>query len=361
MITSKHLIVSDADTASVLTSLRSGELSGGGPLVREYEAALADWFGCSHAIACSSGTAAIYIALAAIGVCQGDEVIVPPTAPAMTALPVLALGATVRFADIRPAGFGLDPADVERTMTARTKAVIEVPMWGYADNIEELRELCSGSRIELLEDASQAHGSMAGRRLAGTGVAIGAFSTHARKLLATGEGGFLLTDAAEHARPAQRLRGLGQSDGGGEAFGDQFGLNFKLPGILAAMGLTQLARLGQRVRDRNAVADRWLAALGDLPDVEIVPRPRVHNCYGLAITVPARLRGRIDDALADCGVLTDTKAYSYRPLNEAPLFATRQRCKNALALIDGLIVLPCHEGVTGSVIDKSVSAMAGCG
>jgi perosamine synthetase len=357
VITSKHVLVGEAESDGVARCLKNGEISGGGPVVREYETALCAAFGPAHAVACSSGTAAIYIALRVLGVGRGDEVIVPPTAPAMTALPVLALGASVRFADVRPGGFSLDPEHVAAKLTPRTKAVIEVPMWGYAADLSELRGRCESVGAGLVEDASQAHGSQAAGKPAGTQATIGAFSTHARKLIATGEGGFLLTDHEEHFRHAQRVRSLGQSDSGDEAFGEHFGLNFKLPAILASIGLAQVARLEQRIAARNAVAQTWLKALADLPGLEVLDRPQVHNCYGLAVRVPARLRTRYDDALASAGVLTDTRAYRYRPLNEAPLFRADQDCPVAAALVDELIVLPCHEGVADSVIEQSRSAL----
>jgi dTDP-4-amino-4,6-dideoxygalactose transaminase len=353
------MVFGAAEAAGVMRCLKAGTLSGGDQIGQDYEAALCAAFDAPHAVACSSGTAAIYIALSALGVGRGDEVILPPTAPAMTALPVLALGASARFADTRPGGFGLDARDVERRMTARTKAVVEVPMWGYASDLGDLRDRCLAAGVALVEDAAQAHGSAAAGRSAGTGVTVGAFSTHARKLIATGEGGFLLTDCPDLTRAAQRIRSLGCSDGGGEAFGERFGLNFKLPGLLAAVGLAQVQRLRHRVAARNAVADSWLAALAEVPGVTVVPRPEVHNCYGLAVQVAAGARRRLDDALGASGILTDTKAYRYRPLYEAALFPARPDCPHAAALVDELIVLPCHEGVGLPVIERACRVLAG--
>lgn len=358
MISSKHVLIGETESANVLACLASAELSGNGPEIEQYEAALCGEFGSPHAIACSSGTAAVYIALAVSGVGRGDEVILPPTAPAMSALPVLALGASVRFADTLPGAFGLDPEDVAGRLTPRTKAVVEVPMWGYAGDLEPMLAVCRAAGVAVIEDAAQAHGSRVDGSAVGTRTGVGAFSTHARKLMTTGEGGFLLVRDGEVAAAAQRLRGFGQSPAGGEAFGDRFGLNFKLSSVLAAIGRAQTAALRQRVAARNVVAARWLEALAGVPDAEPVRRPEVHNCYGLAVTVPERARSAIDEALAAAGVITDTRAYRYRPLNEARLFRDDTDCKSATKLIDRLVVLPCHEGVDERTIETACEAIA---
>jgi len=117
-LSTKHVVAGDAEVQAVTGALRGGDLSGNARLVGDYERALSKWFGTRFALACSSGTAALHLALLTLGVGVGDEVIVPPTAPAMTALPVLAVGARPVFADTRsPASFALDLADVDRKRT----------------------------------------------------------------------------------------------------------------------------------------------------------------------------------------------------------------------------------------------------
>jgi perosamine synthetase len=361
LISSKYVRIGQAEADNVRHCLEAEELTGNGPEVLRYEAALCAEFESPHAIACSSGTAAIYIALAALGVGAGDEVILPPTAPAMTALPVVALGAAVRFADTLPGAFGLDPGDLADKISTRTKAVIEVPMWGYGGDLEPVRGVCRSAAVELIEDAAQAHGSYVGGRPVGARTTIGAFSTHARKLITTGEGGFLLVQDRDLAVAAQRLRGFGQSAGGGESFGDRFGLNFKLSSILASVGRAQVARLRERVAARNVIASQWLGELAGITGLRLVDRPEVHNCYGLAVRVPEQARDAIDKALAAAGLITDTHAYRYRPLNEAPLFKSTKNCQHAVEFIDELIVLPCHEGVTAKMIETACGILASGG
>lgn len=147
-LSTKHVVTGDAEAQAVTSAVQGGDLSGNARLVGDYERALAHWFGARFALACSSGTAALHLALLALEVRAGDEVIVPPTAPAMTTLPVLALGARPVFADIRSsASFALDVVDVDRKRTARTKAVVSVPMWGYPADDGELAEACTPRRL----------------------------------------------------------------------------------------------------------------------------------------------------------------------------------------------------------------------
>jgi perosamine synthetase len=371
-LSTKHVVTGDAEVQAVTSAVQGGDLSGNARLVGDYERALAHWFGARFALACSSGTAALHLALLALEVGAGDEVIVPPTAPAMTALPVLALGARPVFADTRSsASFALDVVDVDRKRTARTKAVVSVPMWGYPADDGDLAEACRLWGLPLIEDAAQAHGTRLDRdgRLAGTQGAIGCFSTHARKLVCTGEGGFVLTgDPAVAARLA-RLRNLGQParldaplalpTG---AFGEGFGLNYKLGALPAALGLAQLDRLAGRLQARRQVARRLLARLSDVPGLAPLPIPAGArpNHYALVLQVNHGDATLVARALAAEGVISDTVRYGYRPLYRLPVFSafapSAPFCPNAEALCASIITVPCHEGLTADDERRVVAA-----
>jgi dTDP-4-amino-4,6-dideoxygalactose transaminase len=267
MLTTKHAVLGDAEIEAIAAAVRSADLSGTSVLVSRYEADLAHWFGVRFAVACSSGTAAVHLALMATGVQAGDEVLVPATAPVMTALPVLALGAKPIFVDVADAtSFQLNLADAERKRSGRTRAVISVPMWGYPADGQELVQACRSWDLPLIEDAAQAHGSRLDGRYLGTAGVIGAFSTHMRKLVSTGEGGFCLTDDDQVADRLRELHDLGRpadvADGG---FGERFGLNYKLTGLAAAVGTVQLQRLPGRLARRREVAERLSGGLVGVP------------------------------------------------------------------------------------------------
>jgi perosamine synthetase len=348
-VDTKHVVVEDLDEHAVVSALRDCNLSGGADVVATYEQRLAQHFGVAYAVACSSGTAAIHLSLLALGISTDDEVIVPATAPVMTALPVLAVGARPVFVDTTDVdSFALDLSHVERSLTNRTRTVVSVPMWGYPADGPELVAACRRWGLALIEDAAQAHGAMLGRRPLGTQGAIGAFSTHARKLICTGEGGFCLTDDHQLAERLTRLRNLGKGENG-EGFGTAFGLNYKLAGIVAALGVAQLTRLDTRLALRRRIAARLTAAIGEIPG--IAPFPVRHgglaNAYALLVTSDRTGSRALARELRDAGVVSDTVRYRYRPLYRTPVFGAfaGAACPNAEQLCMTLHTLPCHEGV----------------
>ncbi len=358
-LSTQHVLVGWREIRAVIEAARNRDLSGNADIVGTYEQALARCFGSPHAVACSSGTAAIHLALLALDVATGDEVIVPATAPVMTALPVLAVGARPIFADVAsPHTFALDLRDVGDKITRKTCAVISVPMWGYPSDGPELVAACRRWEVPLIEDAAQAHGTtLEGRRL-GTQGLIGTFSTHARKLICTGEGGFCLTDDLNLAARLSQLRSLGRA-AEARGFGGAFGLNYKLPALSAALGLTQLTRLDQRLATRRRIAGRLTGALGDIPGIDLFP---VHpygsaNFYAMLITAAPDRASQLGQALLAEGVESDTLRYDYRPLYEAPIFrngTSATLCPNAERLCSTLLTLPCHEGVITADIDRIV-------
>jgi dTDP-4-amino-4,6-dideoxygalactose transaminase len=371
IIRNKFVLTTACERDAVATVLDGKTLSGTSPLIAEYEAALANLFGAPHAVACSSGTSALYAALLALGVNPGDEIAVPPTAPVMTVLPVLALGARPLFVDTAGSNrFGLSAESLSRALTVRTKAVVVVPMWGYPSWEKDVEELCRHKGIPILEDAAQAHGSMTRGAHAGTLGTLGCFSTHERKLICTGEGGFVLARDREldgrlreiclFGRQIIARKGFEQYAG---KFGVAFGLNLKLNSLAAAVGMCQLPRLEERISVRTRNAARLREGLGKiqwLSEFFVDPADRP-NYYSIVFEVdPAAGSGRKAGAvLAEAGIVADTFEYDYMSLYELPIFRDFARpCPNAEELTDRAIALPTHEGLTADDIDYMISIIA---
>ncbi|HUY47904.1 MAG TPA: DegT/DnrJ/EryC1/StrS family aminotransferase [Streptosporangiaceae bacterium] len=201
------------EAAAIKEVLASGILSGGAQVVADYEAALADRFGAAHAIAVSSGTSALHAVLHVLRVGPGTEVMVPATAPLPTAFPILTAGAAPVIVDVADGTLGLDPDDVARKLTARTVAALSLPLWGYPAAVTPAAQVLTEAGVPIIEDAAQAHGTRIGGRRAGTLGLAGCFSTHDRKLLSTGEGGFILTNDDAIAEKAQTYTRLGHLTG----------------------------------------------------------------------------------------------------------------------------------------------------
>ncbi|MFC0532060.1 DegT/DnrJ/EryC1/StrS family aminotransferase [Phytohabitans kaempferiae] len=357
-----HVIIDDTDHAAIRAVLDTRDLSGTASVVADYETALADWFGTNHAVACSSGTAALHLALLALDVGAGDEVIVAATAPVMTAMPILAIGATPIFADTATAtSFALDLDDVATKITARTRAVIAVPMWGYPADGPDLANACHGWGIPLIEDAAQAHGTLVAGRYAGTRATIGTFSTHNRKLVCTGEGGFCLTTNPAIARRLRELRNIGKRPG--EGFGATFGLNLKPNALAAALGLTQLGRLATRLEHRRATlhaVTEHLASVGGLHPFPIRADGRPNGYAAVFTTTTTGLAEPVGRRLAAAGITSDPLRYRYQPLYHTPALARHApptMCRNAEQLAATLVTVPCHEGVGPPDLDRVAAAL----
>lgn len=359
----KHVQLGDDELHAVRNTLLTADLSGNAEVVGRYEQELADWFNAQFAVACSSGTAAIHLSLLALGVGRGAEVIVPATAPVMTALPVLAVGAVPVFADVtHPATFALDLADVANKLTPRTKAVIAVAMWGYPADGPELGRACRDWCVPLVEDAAQAHGTSLSGRYVGTQGMIGTFSTHARKLICTGEGGFCLTDDPALADRLRELRNLGQPPGG--EFGAGFGLNYKLPALAAALGRVQLSRLTSRLARRHLILGKLTTMACEIIGLEPFPIPHgaKPNGYAALFTAEPDLASNIMHRSHAAGIESDVLRYNYRPLYRTPVltrYAPPQQCHNAERLVATLLTVPCHERVATDELARIGAAWRG--
>lgn len=342
------------DLAQLNAVLSTKKLSGTSDAVGRYETELAHYFECSHAIALSSGTAALIASLFVAGVDERSEVIIPPTAPIMTALPVLALHATPVFCDTEISGFGFDLNSVICSVTSRTKAVITVPMWGYPFDVSGLARFCDQNEICLIEDAAQAHGSKILDRYVGTMGRIGCFSTHDRKLLSTGEGGFILTN---DRAMADRIRCFVQF---GMMGGVDFGLNYKLSGLQAAIGISRLPLIDAQIATRTKNAERIASTLGSSGFEALrVEEKYTANFYALVLRRKdfGPVTSRTLSGLKKYGVPSETVRYDYRPLYDyAILRKFRTVCPNSEKTINSIVTVPVHPGLS----DQDISTIIEC-
>lgn len=349
------------DFASITRAMAELELSGSAKIVVEYEKSVAKKFGVLECVGVNSGTVSIYAALMVLGVHAGDEVIVAPTAPIMSALPIVHLGAIPVYADVTAEpGFGFDPRALEAAIGPKTKAILCVPLWGYPMDMDATMAVANRHNIPVVEDVAQSHGSTWKGKYLGTFGAIGCFSTHERKLITTGEGAFLLTNSKVLADGLRVVSRYGIENGLG---GHRFGSNFKLGAIPAALGLSQLGKLDRKIAMRKKVADGLrarLLTLGWLKEHLVDPRC-VHNGYSLVyqVTDPTIDVEKLGAAMESKGVVSDSWRYKYRPMYELPLFQPyASECPNAETQIPQTITIPCHEGLTEEDIDYIADIVA---
>ncbi|MFI9009399.1 DegT/DnrJ/EryC1/StrS family aminotransferase [Actinosynnema sp. NPDC053489] len=253
-----------------------------GPKVAAFEDAFARRVAALHAVATSSCTTALHVALHVLDVREGDEVVVPSLSFIATANAVRYCGATPVFADVEEETGNLSAATVEAVLTERTRAVILVHQGGVPADVDGIRALCAPRGVAVVEDAACAAGSTYRGVPVGADAEVAAWSFHPRKLITTGEGGMLTTNRADWATRARRLREHGMSvsaaerHAGGGAVVESYletAFNYRMTDIQAAVGLVQLSKLDAIVRRRRELAARYHELLADLPGLRPVRDP----------------------------------------------------------------------------------------
>jgi len=336
-----------AEPGALAGVLRHGTLSGGAPVVAEYETALAARFETAYAVAVNSGSSALYATLAMLGCGPGRSVALPSLAPLPTVLPVLALGARPLLIDNQPGGLAMDAEDLAAKIRSDTVAVITVPLWGYPADTAHLRPVLAAHDAQLIEDAAQAHGTISAGKLAGTAGIAGCFSTHDRKLLATGEGGFILTSDPGLHEAVEAFTRLGHLRGNAAA------VNFKLAAPLAAIGLARLPGLDEQIRKRTANARILLEAARGItlaePRYESGGIPNYYSLVLLASGDPVPTAA----AFTAAGLPPDSVRWGYRPLHQRPLLAEYAGpCQHAADLARRALHLPVHPGLTRQQVES---------
>lgn len=334
------------EIGAVVRVLESGMIAQG-PEVDAFETEFADAVGGLDAIAVSSGTAALEIALEALGIGPGHEVIVPAFTFIATAATVARAGATVRFADIDQYTFCLDLDSVERVVNPRTRLVIPVDLFGYPAPTTDI-EAIVGPRVGVLEDAAQAHGARRGQQpVGGSGTAT--FSFYPTKNMTTAEGGMIVTDSPDLAERSRLIRNQGMS--GTYAY-ETLGTNLRMTDVGAAMGRVQLGRLDAFVARRAEIAARYSCELIDL-ELPTEPAGGAHAwaCY----TIRHPRRDELQAHLADSGVAT--RIYYPEPLNRLPLFESDDRCPVSESASQTVLSLPIRPDLSDSELERVIGAV----
>lgn len=273
------IVVTEQDVQTVIECLESGWLTMG-PRTKTFEQALATFVGTPHAATVSSGTAALHLSCLAAGIGEGDEVIVPAISFVASASAARYVGAEPVLCDvIGPAEFNIDPDDVARRITSRTRAVVAVHFCGYPAAIATLRALCDEHGLVLIEDCAQAIGATiddAGRQV-GTVGELGAFSFFSKKQLCVGEGGMVTTASEQFDERVRLLRSHAMTSttwdrhrGHDPAYDVvDIGFNFRLDEPRAALGLSRLPRLADAIESRRATVRRYRELLADVDGIEL--------------------------------------------------------------------------------------------
>jgi len=316
------------DVEAVARALRGDWLTTG-PLVDEFEKALAERAGARHAVAVSSGTAALHSACFAAGVGKGDEVVVPALTFVSTASVALHLGATVRFADVDPRTGNLDPGAMEQAIGPTTKVAMVVDYAGHPADYDAISAIAQDRDVRVIADGTHSFGASFRDRPVGTLADATAVSFHPVKPITTGEGGAVITDRDDWCARASEFRNHGivrdpgrhRRPGGAWHYEvHSLGLNYRLPDVLCALGLSQLRKLGAFLARRGEIARRYNAALAGVAGLEVPHvEPHVEPGWHLYVirVIEARRREALFESLRHEGLGVQLH---YTPAHLHPLF-----------------------------------------
>jgi dTDP-4-amino-4,6-dideoxygalactose transaminase len=352
--------LNEAAEQLVLDVLRSGHLVQG-PMVERLERSFAELCSVRHGIAVNSGTTALVAALEVLGIGDGDEVVTTPFTFAATLTAILDVGATARFADIDAEDFTIDPSEIERRMTERTRAVIPVHLYGQPAAMGEISAIAARHEAAVVEDAAQAHGAtFRGQPVGAFG--IGCFSFYATKNVATGEGGIITTDDDEIADRLRLLRNQGMR---GRYEYEVPGHNYRLTDIQAALALPQLDQLAELTARRKGNAARLSAGLSDVTGLvtPVVKPERTHvfHQYTVRLTAEAAL-GR-DELAAKLNALGIGTGIHYpRVVYDADCFRRHprvvvERMPVAEQIASEVLSLPVHPWLSDEDLDRITTSV----
>jgi dTDP-4-amino-4,6-dideoxygalactose transaminase len=291
--------IGQEEVAAVTEVLESGMLASGRRVV-ELEERWADYIGTGHAIAVSNGTTALMSVFAGLGLGPGDEVITVGHTFNATVSSILSTGATPVFVDIEPDTWLIDADQIEAAVTARTRAICPVHLFGLPADLDAIIAIADRHGLAVVEDACQAHGASYGGRRAGS-FGHGVFSLYGTKNMTTGEGGLITTDDDRLADWIRMYRNQGMRE---RYHHPILGYNFRLTDLAAAIGLVQLDKLDRNTARRQTIAARYDAAFADLPiRTPVIPSGRTHVFHQYTIEVDADRDGIATD-LAAAGIAT---------------------------------------------------------
>jgi len=338
--------IEEGEYEAVKKVLESGYLTEG-PVTREFEEEFAKYIGVKYAVATTSCTTALELGLRALGVGKGDEVIVSDFTYPATADVVYLLGAEPVLVDVSPESYNIEPDEIKKAITGRTKAIIPVSEFGNPLDLEVYR-IGREHGIPIVEDAACSAGAEINGKKVGTFADITCFSFHPRKVITTGEGGMLVTDNEEIAERAESFKHFGVEATGKERHRSRFanlGTNYKLSNVLSAIGLVQLKKIDKIISERIKKARTYDKLLENLESVKtpIVKENCRHTFQSYCVKILREgIRDELIENLKNKGIETQIGTYS---LHMEPFFAKTKRVgklSNSEYLYKNLLALPLH-------------------
>ena len=325
--------ITEKEIACVTDAVTNAWYDQAGGYHQRFERSFAEYIGVRHAVSLPSCTSAIHLALRALGIGPGDEVIVPDVTWIASAAPVTYVGATTVFADMDPHTWCLSAESFEKCITPRTKAVIPVELYGSMPDWEALRRIAGQHGIAVIEDSAEAIGSEYRGHKAGSLGDVGVFSFHGSKTLTTGEGGMLVTDREDLLARVLTLRDHGRPSGDKLFFNTEVAYKYKMSALQAALGLAQLERVEELVARKREIFAWYREELEDVAGVVLNAEPAgTLNSYWMITAVwDERFGLRKEQAMERLSAAGIDSRPFFHPLSSLPAYAGSSQAESARA------------------------------
>ncbi len=344
----------------VLECLRTNWVSSLGRFIPEFESKFAGFCGGRHGVAVMNGTAALQLALLALGIKEGDEVIVPDLTFVATANAVRYVGATPVFVDAERESWNMDPEKAAAAVTKRTKAVMPVHLYGHPCDMDRILEVAEKHKLLVIEDAAEAHGAeYKGKKVGSIGV-VGCFSFYGNKILTTGEGGMCVTNDGALAGRMRFLRDHAMSPEK-RYWHPEVGYNFRMTNIQAAIGVAQVEQVERFIAIKRSNAKLYASLLNGMPGITLQPEmPWAKSVYWMhSILVDEVAFGCSRDALMarlkERGI--DSRPF-FHPMHELPPYRQESRFPVSVGLARSGMNLPSSLKLSKEEIERVCSAIA---
>jgi len=352
--------IDENDVRAVTAVLKSKVLSLG-PKADEFERQMAKYVGTKHAIAVSSGTAALHLIVKALGIGSGDEVLVPSFTFAASVNPILFEGATPVFVDINSETYTLDPKDLESKITPRTKALMAVDIFGHPVEWDEILGICKEHRLKIIDDSCEALGSKYREKSVGQFGEAAAFAFYPNKQITTGEGGMVVTNDDKVADFTRSVRNQGRDEMNEWLVHSRMGYNYRMDELSAALGVSQLRRIDEFLAKRERVAHLYTKRLQEFDWISPpVVKPYVQmSWFVYVITLAEGIdRDGVIQKLGERGI--PSRAY-FPPIHLQPYWQKRGKKRSVLPITESIarrtVALPFHNDLSESQVDFVVQTL----
>lgn len=316
----------EEESKLVSACMESTWISSQGKFIQAFEENIKEYIGANHAIAVSNGTVAIHLAMLALGIGNGDEVITTNFTYVASSNAILYVGATPIFVDIDPLSWNLNPALIEEKITSRTKAILYTNVYGAPAEYNELKKIAKKHGLYLIEDAAESFGSTYNGKMSGTLGDVSTFSFFGNKTITTGEGGMVLTPHEAIAKKIRKLKNQGNSDTV-RYYHDVLGYNYRMTNIQAAIGVAQLNKADKILKLKKDIQRNYEEGLMGLVDFQKLPQNATSSYWMCAVLFKSvTIKDNVIKALEDENI--ETRPF-FTPIDELPFYIKVSDCPHS--------------------------------